>query len=230
MRNKAGGAIINFMVTANTSDPLVFWESPIDSCYSVDNLAPSSPGLPKIFSLESGAIQLSWNRNKIDPDVDGYAVYRSESSGFPMTNENKLTYIKDTVYIDASASAGQNYYYRITTEDIHGNQSIPSTELSLTSTETAVITMLPVSTELLQNYPNPFNPITSIKYQISSTDFVSLKIYDMLGREVKTLVNEMKSPGVYEVKWNAAKMPTGIYCYRLQTGSYSESRKLILFK
>ncbi len=89
---------------------------------------------------------------------------------------------------------------------------------------------LPTLTSLYQNYPNPFNPKTDITFQISGTSHVTLKIYDILGREVATLVNEPKAPGRYEVSWDAGKMASGVYFYRLQAGVFSETKKLILLR
>ncbi len=83
---------------------------------------------------------------------------------------------------------------------------------------------------LSQNYPNPFNPITTITYQIPQTDRVILKVYDVLGREIKTLVDEIKQPGRYEVEFNASGLSSGIYFYRIQAGSYSETKNMILLK
>ncbi len=88
---------------------------------------------------------------------------------------------------------------------------------------------------LSQNYPNPFNPTTTISYQLSAFSRVKLKVYDMLGREVATLVNEEKAPGNYEVKFNVEtrrgeSLPSGVYIYRLQAGSYSETKKMTLLK
>jgi len=83
---------------------------------------------------------------------------------------------------------------------------------------------------LHQNYPNPFNPVTKIEYRIKITDFVSLIIYDVNGREVEILVNEKQSPGKYEVSWNASAYPSGVYFYKIQTGDYSETKKMILIK
>ncbi len=83
---------------------------------------------------------------------------------------------------------------------------------------------------LTQNYPNPFNPSTIIWYSVPKPVFVSLKIYDLLGREVETLVNEKRTVGDYSVKWNAESLPSGIYICRLQAGEYIETRKLILQK
>ncbi|MBI5402782.1 MAG: T9SS type A sorting domain-containing protein [Ignavibacteriae bacterium] len=84
--------------------------------------------------------------------------------------------------------------------------------------------------ELFQNYPNPFNPTTNIKYQISSTGFVSLKIYDLLGKEVVTLVNEKQESGEYEVIFNGSGLSSGVYFYRLSSGDFSDVRKMILMK
>jgi photosystem II stability/assembly factor-like uncharacterized protein len=89
---------------------------------------------------------------------------------------------------------------------------------------------LPKSFALEQNYPNPFNPSASIKYQIPSTDHVTLKVYDLLGREVATLVNEVKQPGTYSVQWDATNVASGIYFYRLQAGDFTQTRKLILLR
>jgi hypothetical protein len=83
---------------------------------------------------------------------------------------------------------------------------------------------------LEQNYPNPFNPSTSIKYAVSNQQFVLLKVYDVLGNEVATLVNEEKAPGHYEVEFNAAGLSSGIYIYRLQSGDFVQSRKMLLLK
>jgi len=81
-----------------------------------------------------------------------------------------------------------------------------------------------------QNYPNPFNPTTTISFSVGTYGYTSIKIYDMLGQEVATLVNEVKSPGPYSIRWNADKFPSGIYIYRLTTGESSLSRKMILIK
>jgi len=83
---------------------------------------------------------------------------------------------------------------------------------------------------LSNNYPNPFNPSTSIQYAISNRQFVSLKVYDILGTEIETLVNEEKSAGKYELNWNAANLPSGVYFYRLQAGDFVQTRKMILLK
>jgi hypothetical protein len=89
---------------------------------------------------------------------------------------------------------------------------------------------LPNSFQLFQNYPNPFNPTTSIKYSVPSLQFTIIKVYDVLGNEVATLVNEQKSPGEYEVEFDASNLSSGIYFYRLNTGSFSSIKKMIYLK
>ena len=84
--------------------------------------------------------------------------------------------------------------------------------------------------KLYQNYPNPFNPSTKIEYRISEFGLISLKIYDVLGREVTTLVNEEKPAGTFEVTWNAVNVPSGVYFYQLKEGSYTATKKLLLLK
>jgi len=93
----------------------------------------------------------------------------------------------------------------------------------------------PSSFGLLQNYPNPFNPKTKIRFNIPPLEgdrgrITSLVIYDMLGREISTLVNEQLTPGNYEVTWDASKHSSGVYYYKLSTESFTETRKMILIK
>jgi len=93
---------------------------------------------------------------------------------------------------------------------------------------------LPVQFSLGQNYPNPFNPGTQIEFRIpdrhTGGTFVSLKIYDILGREVATVVNEVKQPGVYQEEWTAKNLPSGIYMYRLIAGSFTSAKKMLLIR
>jgi xylan 1,4-beta-xylosidase len=84
--------------------------------------------------------------------------------------------------------------------------------------------------QLRQNFPNPFNPITNIRYSIANTSKVTLKVFDVLGTEVQTLVNEVKSPGQYTVALNAQGLASGIYFYQLNAGSFAATKKLMLLK
>jgi hypothetical protein len=89
---------------------------------------------------------------------------------------------------------------------------------------------LPTEFALEQNYPNPFNPTTSIQYAVSNRQFVTLEVYDVLGNEIATLVNEEKPAGTYELTWNAEQLPSGVYLYQLKAGDYVNTKKMILIK
>ena len=90
--------------------------------------------------------------------------------------------------------------------------------------------VLPTEFALLQNYPNPFNPLTKIRYDISKASQVNLKIYDVLGAEVTTLVNEFLQPGRYTAEWNASRFASGVYIYSIQAGDFVQTKKMILMK
>jgi len=92
------------------------------------------------------------------------------------------------------------------------------------------IKSLPENYQLYQNFPNPFNPVTNIKYDIIGVQDVRITIYDILGREVVTLVNEQQQPGSYTVNWNASTVSSGIYFYQLKTKDYVDTKKMILLK
>jgi hypothetical protein len=92
------------------------------------------------------------------------------------------------------------------------------------------LSRIPLSFILEQNYPNPFNPSTTIKFRISDFGFVSLRVYDILGNEIATLVNSEKPSGVYEVEWNASNVPSGVYFYQLKTGAFVQTKKMLLLK
>ena len=86
------------------------------------------------------------------------------------------------------------------------------------------------SFSLAQNYPNPFNPNTKIQFSISKSVFAKLTIYDITGRVMAILVNEDLKPGIYEVEWDASHRASGVYYYKLETESYTETKKMVLIK
>ena len=125
---------------------------------------------------------------------------------------------QNNIYLAGTSSVnGQSYYtvikYRQTPNAVRENDG-----------------SVPTTFALSQNYPNPFNPLTTIRYSLPSTANVKLAIYDLLGREIATLVNEEQSAGWKEVEWNASAFSSGIYFYRLTAGNYVGVKKLMLFK
>jgi hypothetical protein len=93
-----------------------------------------------------------------------------------------------------------------------------------------ISTSVPKSYMLGQNYPNPFNPATNIKFSIHKTGFVSLSVYNILGQEIAVLVNEELKQGEYKFVFDALNLPSGIYFYTLKTGSFAETKKMVLIK
>ena len=81
-----------------------------------------------------------------------------------------------------------------------------------------------------QNYPNPFNPVTKIKFEIPSGELVKLVIFDILGREIKTLVNSRMNPGIYEYEFDASRLSSGVYFYKMQAGEFNDVKKMLLIK
>jgi hypothetical protein len=131
-------------------------------------------------------------------------------------------------WIDPTTTHG-TWYYRLKQIDLDGSihYSDPVHVSVLTNVQHAE---MPNEFVLHQNYPNPFNPSTKIRYEISEISHVTLKVFDVLGREVATLVNEAQVPGAYATHFSGENLPSGIYFYTLQAGSFTATRKLILMK
>jgi hypothetical protein len=89
---------------------------------------------------------------------------------------------------------------------------------------------IPSEFKLYQNYPNPFNPSTNIKYQITNNKLTTIKVFDILGKEIETLVNEKQSPGIYEVTFDGNNLPSGIYYYTIRSGDFMDTKKMVMVK
>ena len=90
--------------------------------------------------------------------------------------------------------------------------------------------MFPVISGLNQNYPNPFNPVTNLEFRIPESGFVSLKVFDILGNEVVTLINENMLPGSYKTEFDGSNFASGMYFYKLESGNFQETKRMILIK
>jgi hypothetical protein len=106
---------------------------------------------------------------------------------------------------------------------------VEATAEMITSVE-VLSTNLPAYFSLCQNYPNPFNPATTISFGVPSKSFVTLKVFDALGREAATVISQELSAGNYAKQWDAEGLPSGVYFYRLRAGNYSAAKKLLLLK
>jgi len=128
---------------------------------------------------------------------------------------------KQYSFTDKNLIGGSLFKYRLKQIDNDGTYEY-SDEIE--------VEIIPTEFALYQNYPNPFNPNTKIRYQLPQESEVIIKIYDILGSEVITLLNEKKEPGVYEVDFNASQLSSGTYIYRLVAGSFVVTRKMLLMK
>ncbi len=390
---------VKFFISAQTWNQYVFWDSNVDSGYSVDNLPPLPVASLSLQPEAGPSVNVHWNKDITDPDVGYYEVHRSTTDGFTPGPSTKIGQTSDTALVDAAPSSGTIDYYRVVTVDIHGNKSTPSQEASvgvavttqyavsdrwnlisvpLTVTSYAKSSLYPTAASnaftyqggyvaeatlangvgywlkfrggqsigvtglartrdsisvqagwnlvgsisspvaaaglgsipggivasqffgysagyqitdsiqpgkgywvkvnqsgtlilasagelapearirivpdgenppappgeelsnltsgipsqfaLQQNYPNPFNPTTVINYELPKAAYVHLTVYDMLGREVATLVNGVQDAGYKSVQFSAENLPSGIYAYRLTAGTYVEVKKMALLK
>ena len=121
-------------------------------------------------------------------------------------------------------SDSQNTRYGVYIDDVEIYKAVP-TDLSELSQN-----LIPKEYGLSQNYPNPFNPSTNISFSLPSRSFVLLKVFDVLGREITTIVSEELSAGNYSRQWNASNLPSGVYFYRLQAGEFVQTKKLMILK
>jgi len=102
--------------------------------------------------------------------------------------------------------------------------------LSTATSSTSLLSQKPLHYSLAQNYPNPFNPTTILTYQLPTASDVKLEVFDVLGKKVATLVNERQSAGTHNITFNASALSSGVYFYRLQAGTFSQTRKMLLVK
>jgi len=209
-----------FFVRAATSSPSIFFDSPPDSGYSTDDLAP---GAPTNVLYVSGL--LYWSQ-PTTVDFDYFTVYGSNTGDF-----GTATVIDHTVLatLDVGTS-GYNYFF-VTATDFSGNESQPAGLTPTAVGETPERFVLSVG-----NYPNPFNPSTTVSYSVPSRGPVKVAVYDARGALVMTLVNnEERAAGAYRLAWDGrndsgAAVSSGIYFARIEQSGVTRSRKMLLLK
>lgn len=202
--------------------------STVDSGYSLDNLLPGVPG--GVGGSVNGTDFIVRWRPVQDEDVRYYKVYRSTEQNFSIGGMTPYDEIDDTTFTDPGVIGGATYYYRITAIDFAGNESAASDPVATTITSIDDPAAIPTSYHLYQNFPNPFNPATQIVYDVPSESFVTLKVYNMLGQEILTLIEGRHTPGRHVVTFNASGLSTGLYIYKLTAGDHVSIRKMSLVK
>jgi len=211
----------------------------LDAANSLDEFESPTIAAPQNMTMTAVAGNhpiVSWS------SVSGatqYRVYRTNSGSgrywFTLAGTTTSTSWTDNSYTVASPKfALSTNYYRVTAYDGY-DESITSAEVSCGTNATnkknpGIEQIEPLEYSLESNYPNPFNPTTSFSYSIKEMGLVTLKIFDVLGREVSVLVNEIKEPGKYSINFDASELSSGVYIYLLNTGNFISTKKMILTK
>jgi hypothetical protein len=219
-----------FFVSAFTGSPGEYFDSPPDSGYSVDNLAPSVPeGFEVAYNQGSGN-QLSWEECP-DEDFQCFRIYRSEREDFEPAPGNLVHTTSGIDWLD-TVEEGWKYYYRIASVDGAGNQSEPAAPGETTGTD---VPEAPGAFALYQNAPNPFNPVTTIRFDLPFRSRVKLAVYNVRGQLVRVILDGDVAAGWKEVVWDGRDylgrpVAAGIYFYRFDSKAFRESRKMILIR
>lgn len=176
-------------------------------------------------NVNNGSVVLNWT-TETELNNQGFEVQRRNSEGQFVTigsvqGNGTTTERKQYSYTDAGIETG-NYYYRLKQIDFGGAYEY--------SNEIFVDVTAPLAFALDQNYPNPFNPSTTINFSLAEPSFVKLAVYNLLGEEVKVLKNEYMNAGAFNVSFDAASLPSGMYLYKIETAQYSSVRKMMLMK
>ncbi len=182
------------------------------------------------YSVGSDSVRLTWKDNS--DNETGFVIERKQGDSLSTNTFDVLDTVasNDTVYFDRTVQDSITYTYRIfaiNNDTLSGFSNITSIEVI---TAIKKLAELPKEFMLYQNYPNPFNPTTVIQYQIPHTAFVTLKVYNILGKVVATLVNEKESPGTYSVDFNAMNLGNGVYFYQLKADNFISAKKMVLLK
>jgi hypothetical protein len=179
--------------------------------------------------VDENSVTLSWI-TATEVNNQGFEVERV------LVNENNTNEWKSIGFVQGKGTTTQSSYYSfIDSKLMPGNYQYRLKQMDIDgsfeySNVINVVVEPPLTYSLSQNYPNPFNPVTTIQFQIPSKQLVSLKVYDALGVEVASLVDEEKEAGIQEVSFDASGLTSGVYYYMLKAGSYMQANKMILLK
>ncbi len=217
-------------------------ESPWSMIASFSTAAGSSSVVPLVISpnylqpLNNTTAVLTWHIPVPSESHLKYDLQYSKNADF--NNAVSKTNLNEPVTQVTGLETNSTYYWRVLSKTDNGSTSSYSTTGSFTTSGATAVEeqeTIPTAYELSQNYPNPFNPTTRINFAIPQNSFVTIKVYDMLGREVKTLINQQMVSGNHSIDWNAdnnlgIKVATGMYIYRITAGNFVSTKKMVLIK
>ena len=225
-----GSSDESYLVSAQTSDPFLFFDSNVMTGHSVDNLAPAAP-MYLTANRAGSDVNLKWNRVRVS-DLKNYSVFRGTSTGVTPIPVNFLADDTDTVLVDPNAPTSALYYI-VTANDVHGNQSAPSNEAAV-SGNTGAGNLPPVTAlTVLQNHPNPFGGETQLEVGLPARSDLRIEIYDVAGRRVRNVLVPAREQGWGTLRISARDnegrlLPSGVYFYRVHAGADVVTRKMVI--
>ncbi len=217
-----------FRVSAHTAGSAQVFFSASDSGYSVDNLPPLAP-TNLVASVLNSRVILGWDL-PTDPDIEAFAIYRSTDPNFLPSDQYRIGTTSGNSFVDQNVGGSSRFYYYVAAFDTTGNQSAPSNQANVFVTGVGSGSLTPTNFHLYQNYPNPFNPSSTIRYDLPMSGHVRISLYDVVGKEVATLVDDYRTAGSYDITVSADKLSSGVYLYRMQSGTFNAVKKMILMK
>lgn len=181
-------------------------------------------------------VTLNWSTGS-ESDLLEYRIVRSTNPETGWVNVGQIPARNaaagaNYTWVDGGAANGVTYYYQLHVVDVNSNSSVynvDGTTVVVSATPRAGANT-PAEYSIAQNYPNPFNASTTFAFTIPEAGFVSLKVFDLLGREVATVINQELAADFHTVNWTAEGLPTGMYMYKLTAGQFSQTRKLLYLK
>ncbi len=219
-----------YLITTHTTTPSTWFASEPDSGYSVDNIAPGVPeGFAAVYE-GGGTAALSWEPAP-EEDFQYFRVYRGATPGFGIAPELIVHETAGTDWEDPAPGDPNNAYYRITALDHVGNESEPTASGSILAADDRPAR--PAACVLSAAVPNPMRSGTRIAFQLPADAPVSLSVFDVTGRLVRTLVDETRPAGAHTVTWdgtdrNGTRVSAGVYLYRLRAGAFTRTQRLVV--
>jgi hypothetical protein len=224
LQDRYGGGTVNAPMSGNASFTTPFVGIPLKMIITYDEVLPveltyfTTVLYEKFVKLEwTTATEVSNYGFEVEKRIDNSGW---DSIGFVDGSGNSSS-PKKYYFEDKNLTGGTYFQYRLKQIDTDGTYEY---------SQLVEVLIVPSEYELFQNYPNPFNPITVISWQSPVGSQSTLKVYDILGTEIVTLVDEFKPAGNYKIEFNADNLPTGVYFYQLKAGGYVSMKKMILLK
>ena len=217
-----------FRVTAHTEDVDLYHDSEPVTGYSIDNLHPAVP--QGLIAVQNGAsVILQW----LSPQDEDFSYHNVYKENLDTVDSVAIFTTVDSFFVDLDIPTGSWQYY-VTAVDSSGNESDPSETVSVILSSD-LEPLIPAEFALHQNYPNPFNPTTQIRYDLPEDTYVSITIFDIMGRKVRSLINTTQDAGYRYMNWDATNdlgqpVSAGMYIYTIQAGEFRQNRKMVLLK